>query len=35
VVTASDSPWFFGPYGFVLQNVKRFSTPIKTKWMAA
>jgi hypothetical protein len=31
VVTASDSPWFFGPYGFVLQSVKRFSTPIKTK----
>lgn len=21
-VTDSDSPWFFGPYGFVLRNVK-------------
>lgn len=31
VVTASDSPWFFGPYGFVLQNVKRFATPVPTK----
>lgn len=21
-ITASDSPWFFGPYGFVLENVR-------------
>ncbi len=27
-VTASDSRWFFGPYGFVLANPVAFDTPI-------
>jgi hypothetical protein len=32
VVTAADAaafaPWFFGPYGFVLTNVRRLSRPV-------
>jgi hypothetical protein len=27
-VTKSDSPWFFGPYGFVLANAVEYKKPI-------
>jgi hypothetical protein len=27
-VTASESPWFCGPYGFVLKNIRRFEKPM-------
>src|SRR5688500_15197389 len=27
-VTESDSPWFFGPYGFVLRNPRRLARPV-------
>jgi hypothetical protein len=30
-VEQSDSPWFFGPYGFVLANPVAFETPIPFK----
>lgn len=30
-VTTSDSPWFVGPYGFVLKNARMFKTPIECK----
>jgi hypothetical protein len=30
-VTVSDSPWFFGPYGFVLANVRPLARPIPAK----
>jgi len=30
-VTASDSPWFVGPYGFVLSNPMLFERPIPAK----
>jgi hypothetical protein len=30
-VTASDSPWFFGKYGFVLRNPVAFSRPVPCK----
>ncbi len=30
-VTTSESPWFFGPYGFVLCNPVTFPTPIPYK----
>ena len=30
-VTDSDSPWFFGKYGFVLRNPQDFETPIPFK----
>ena len=28
VVTTSDSPWFFGPYGWVLEDVEPLETPV-------
>jgi len=28
MVTASDSPWFFGPYGHVTANAKEYAEPI-------
>jgi hypothetical protein len=28
VITQSDSPWFTGPFGFVLRNPKRLRRPI-------
>jgi hypothetical protein len=30
-VTASDSPWFSGPYGFVLRDPRPLATPIPYK----
>ncbi len=30
-VTSSPSPWFTGPYGFVLKNPKLYDTPIPYK----
>lgn len=30
-VTASDSPWFFGPVGFVLEKAESFEKPIPCK----
>jgi hypothetical protein len=30
-VTKSDSPWFFGPFGFVLQNPRVLVKPIPAK----
>lgn len=30
-VVTSDSPWFTGPYGFELRNVKKLATPIPAK----
>lgn len=30
-VTASESPWFFGPYGFVLRDPVLFKEPIPAK----
>lgn len=30
-VTESDSPWFFGPVGFVLEKAKAFEEPIPCK----
>jgi len=30
-VSQSDSPWFFGKYGFVLENPVAFKTPIPIK----
>ena len=30
-VTEHDSPWFFGPYGFVLANAVEYDTPISCK----
>lgn len=30
-VEESDSPWFFGPYGFVLRNVEKLEKPIPAK----
>ncbi len=30
-VTESDSPWFTGPYGFVLANPVKFENPIPCK----
>jgi hypothetical protein len=30
-VTSSASPWFFGPYGFVLDDVRPVQTPIRIK----
>lgn len=30
-VTASDSPWFCGKYGFVLRNAVKFAQPIPCK----
>lgn len=30
-VNDSDSPWFFGKYGFVLRNQKRFDKPIPAR----
>lgn len=32
-VTSMDSPWFFGPYGYVLANPVAFSHPIPCKGM--
>lgn len=32
-VKASDSPWFFGRYGFVLTNPRRLKSPIQFKAM--
>ena len=31
VVTSSDSPWFFGPYGWVLKDVEPLETPVPHK----
>lgn len=31
VVTRSDSPWFDGPYGWVLDTITRFAAPIPAK----
>ena len=31
VVRDSDSPWFFGPVGWLLANAQRFNTPIPTR----
>lgn len=31
VVQAHSSPWFFGPYGFVLRDAKEYDTPIPCK----
>ena len=28
VVTTSDSPWFFGPFGWVLEDVEPLETPV-------
>lgn len=30
-VQSCDSPWFFGPYGFVLENVRKLANPIPCK----
>lgn len=30
-VRKSDSPWFFGPWGFVLRNLERFAVPIPAR----
>lgn len=32
-VQTSSSPWFFGPYGYVLQNPVAFNNPIRCKGM--
>lgn len=31
IVTESDSPWFFGPFGLVLQNPRPLVIPIKCR----
>ena len=31
VVTQSNSPWFFGPYGWVIRNPREFERPIPAK----
>jgi hypothetical protein len=31
IVTNSDSPWFFGPFGLVLANPRPLTTPIKVR----
>jgi len=32
-VRASDSPWFFGPYGWVLDDVRTLATPVPCRGM--